>query len=215
MLKFFILFLFFLLWVRLVLLLKNRLAPSHITERPTRTVTHKPEITRNAVKNVPVLPERGDFIETDGRVIFEEGLLITIGSWLIKNNFTLCSQSGYPLTLTNGDAIGLAVRNPAPVPHGSKMFHVGTLRIAPCGAPSYDYSQEYFDWEAGYFTRGKPLPYNGETLYPEAKEKNWIFEIYGRKYVPVVKKLCEELSRVFDVSIKMVLLQEQQRLAFF
>jgi hypothetical protein len=42
-----------------------------------------------------------------------------------------------------------------------------------------------------------------------ADEKNWVFELYGRKYHEFVRQLADELSAVFNVKIDLLLVRER------
>ena len=43
----------------------------------------------------------------------------------------------------------------------------------------------------------------------DANEQNWVFEMYGRKYVEFVKYLAEEMASAFGVKITIHLVREQ------
>lgn len=120
-------------------------------------------------------------------VDYQESLSIKIGRFLLSKGFDLASCTGLALnSLVETYALGILRKDPEAK---SRKYLFGLITQEPrrafIGVVWFNNS-----------VRG-------------ANEQNWFFEVYGRKYIELVRQLAEEIASTFNVTITIRLVREQ------
>jgi len=120
-------------------------------------------------------------------VDYRESLSIQVGRFLLSKGFDLASSNGLAEhTLVQSGSLGILLRDPEAKPR-KYLF--------------------------GLITREPRRMFLGTVWFSNsprgASEQNWVFEVYGRKHVELVRQLAEEMALVFNVKIVLHLVREQ------
>src|SRR3989338_4457674 len=120
-------------------------------------------------------------------VDYQESLSIKVGRFLLSKGFDLASCTGLAEhTLSKSDPIGI-------------------LRKAPDAKPR--------KCLFGLIKREPRRGFLGTVWFSNsargASEQNWVFEVYGRKHVELVRQLAEEMASTFNAKIALRLVRDQ------
>lgn len=120
-------------------------------------------------------------------VDYQESLSIKVGKWLLQKEFYPADHSGMATqSLVQTDELGILWRDPEAKP---RKYLFGLIKQEP--------------------RRG----FIGTVWFSNsargANEQNWLFEMYGRKHIELVRQLTEEMSSSFNVKISLRLVREQ------
>lgn len=120
-------------------------------------------------------------------VDYQESLSIKVGQFLLWKEFAVADNIGMAShSLIQSNELGILYKDPEAKP---QTYIFGLIKREPrrmfLGIIWFNNS-----------ARG-------------AHEQNWIFEVYGRKYIKIVKQLAEEMAFIFNTKITIRLVREQ------
>ena len=120
-------------------------------------------------------------------VDYQESLSIKVGRFLLSKGFDLASCTGLAEhTLSQSDSLGILRKDPDAKP---RKYLFGLIKREP--------------------RRG----FLGTVWFSNsargASEQNWVFEVYGRKHVELVRQLAEEMASTFNAKIALRLVRDQ------
>jgi hypothetical protein len=120
-------------------------------------------------------------------VTYSEPFSIKVGKLLLSEGFDLASCTGFAkYELVEDNSLGILCKNLEAKP---KKYLFGLIKKEP---RKIFFGTVWFNNSA----RG-------------ANEENWVFEVYGRKYIGLVRELAEDMALTFNVDISIRLVQEQ------
>ncbi len=122
-----------------------------------------------------------------GLVEYQEPLSIKVGRFLLSKGFDLA------------DSTGMAARSPV------QSDSLGILRKDAEAKPR--------TYLFGLIKRKPRRMFLGTVWFSNsprgATEQNWVFEVYGRKRVELVRQLAEEMASTFNAKIDLRLVRER------
>ncbi|MFA6447566.1 MAG: hypothetical protein WCW31_04940 [Patescibacteria group bacterium] len=129
----------------------------------------------------------------ESRVSYNEATSIKVGRLLIAKGFCPASCIGESLvTLDHSDSVGILYKDPE---LKTRSFFFGLIKKEP---------RRVFIGTIWF-----------SNALRNADENNWVFEVQGRKYVEMLKRLAEEIASVCNVKIDLRLTQEQPEVEHF
>ena len=127
------------------------------------------------------MSDRVEFVD------YQESLSIKVGRFLLSKGFDLASCTGLASNLlVETCSLGILRKDPDAEP---RSYLFGLIKREP---------------RRGFL--GTIWFSNGVR---DASEQNWVFEVYGRKHVELVRQLAEEMASTFNTKIALRLVRDQ------
>lgn len=136
----------------------------------------------------PLTPQGGFMRPVDP---FKEIPAIKVGKYLLEKGFIPASDKGKPKKIiSDSPALGILWENPEAK---SRKICFDIIKKRP--------KREF--WGVIYFDKEELEAY---------RESHWVFEIYGRKYLPTAKRMGMDISSLCNVDISFRFIKEKPAL---